>query len=217
MYHIKQISETVGGRLVGSEDDRIIQNLLIDSRRLDAAGLTLFFALVSQRNDGHKYIEDLYQNGVRAFVVSKMPEEVHSDACYLLVDDVLKALQQLAAYHRSQFNIPVIGITGSNGKTIVKEWLAQLLSPDYNLVRSPKSYNSQVGVPLSVWRMDETHQMAIFEAGISKPDEMTALQKIIKPTIGIFTNIGQAHEENFISFMQKAGPCRSPPAVWPGS
>ena len=205
MYHIKQISEIVGGRLVGSEDDRIIQNLLIDSRRLDAAGLTLFFALVSQRNDGHKYIEDLYQNGVRAFVVSKMPEEVHSDACYLLVDDVLKALQQLAAYHRSQFNIPVIGITGSNGKTIVKEWLAQLLSPDYNLVRSPKSYNSQVGVPLSVWRMDETHQMAIFEAGISKPDEMTALQKIIKPTIGIFTNIGQAHEENFISFMQKAG------------
>ena len=205
MYHIKQISEIVGGRLVGSEDDRIIQNLLIDSRRLDAAGLTLFFALVSQRNDGHKYIEDLYQNGVRAFVVSKMPEEVHSDACYLLVDDVLKALQQLAAYHRSQFNIPVIGITGSNGKTIVKEWLAQLLSPDYNLVRSPKSYNSQVGVPLSVWRMDETHQMAIFEAGISKPDEMTALQKIIKPTIGIFTNIGQAHEENFISFTQKAG------------
>ncbi|MBP5797055.1 MAG: bifunctional UDP-N-acetylmuramoyl-tripeptide:D-alanyl-D-alanine ligase/alanine racemase [Bacteroidales bacterium] len=205
MYNIKQISEIVGGRLVGSEDDRIIQNLLIDSRRLDAAGQTLFFALVSQRNDGHKYIEDLYQNGVRAFVVSKMPEEVHSDACYLLVDDVLKALQQLAAYHRSQFNIPVIGITGSNGKTIVKEWLAQLLSPDYNLVRSPKSYNSQVGVPLSVWRMDETHQMAIFEAGISKPDEMTALQKIIKPTIGIFTNIGQAHEENFISFTQKAG------------
>lgn len=205
MYNIKQISKIVGGRLVGSEDDRIIQNLLIDSRRLDAAGQTLFFALVSQRNDGHKYIEDLYQNGVRAFVVSKMPEEVHSDACYLLVDDVLKALQQLAAYHRSQFNIPVIGITGSNGKTIVKEWLAQLLSPDYNLVRSPKSYNSQVGVPLSVWRMDETHQMAIFEAGISKPDEMTALQKIIKPTIGIFTNIGQAHEENFISFMQKAG------------
>ena len=96
MYHIKQISEIVGGRLVGSEDDRIIQNLLIDSRRLDAAGQTLFFALVSQRNDGHKYIEDLYQNGVRAFVVSKMPEEVHSDACYLLVDDVLKALQQLA-------------------------------------------------------------------------------------------------------------------------
>ena len=205
MYQIKQISEIVGGRLMGSEEDRIIQNLLIDSRRLDTAGQTLFFALASHRNDGHKYIEDLYRNGVRAFVVSKMPEEIHPDASYLLVQDVLQALQQLAAHHRAQFDIPVIGITGSNGKTIVKEWLAQLLSPDYNLVRSPKSYNSQVGVPLSVWRMDETHQMAIFEAGISKPDEMTNLQKIIKPTIGIFTNIGQAHEENFISFVQKAG------------
>lgn len=205
MYRIKQISEIVDGRLVGSDEDRIIQHLLIDSRRLDAAEQTLFFALASQRNDGHKYIEDLYQSGVRAFVVSRMPEEVHPDACYIQVQDVLKALQQLAAHHRSQVDIPVIGITGSNGKTIVKEWLAQLLGPDYNLVRSPKSYNSQVGVPLSVWRMDTTHQLAIFEAGISKPDEMTALQKIIKPTIGIFTNIGQAHEENFISFMQKAG------------
>ena len=205
MYRIKQISEIVGGRLVGTDVDREIQNLLIDSRRLDVSGQTLFFALTSHRNDGHKYIEDLYQNGVRAFVVSRMPEEAHPDACYILVQDVLKALQQLAAHHRTKFNIPVIGITGSNGKTIVKEWLAQLLTPDYNLVRSPKSYNSQVGVPLSVWRMNETHQMAIFEAGISKPDEMTALQKIIKPTIGIFTNIGQAHEENFISFMQKAG------------
>ncbi|MBR4391574.1 MAG: bifunctional UDP-N-acetylmuramoyl-tripeptide:D-alanyl-D-alanine ligase/alanine racemase [Bacteroidales bacterium] len=205
MYGIKQISEIVNGQLFGSNEDRMIQNLLIDSRRLDAAGQTLFFALASQRNDGHKYIEDLYRNGVRAFMVGKMPEEVHDDACYILVQDVLQALQQLAAYHRSQFDIPVIGITGSNGKTIVKEWLAQLLSPDYNLVRSPKSYNSQVGVPLSVWRMDRSHQLAIFEAGISKPDEMTALQKIIKPTIGVFTNIGQAHEENFISFMQKAG------------
>ena len=204
MYGIKQISEIVGGRLVGT-GDRMIQHLLIDSRRLDAAAQTLFFALVSQRNDGHKYIEDLYQNGVRAFVVNKLPEAVHPDACYLLVPDVLKALQQLAAYHRAQFDIPVIGITGSNGKTIVKEWLAQLLTPDYNLVRSPKSYNSQVGVPLSVWQMNETHQLGIFEAGISKPDEMAALQKIIKPTFGIFTNIGQAHEENFISFMQKAG------------
>ena len=183
----------------------MIQSLLIDSRRLDVAGQTMFFALLSQRNDGHKYIEDLYQNGVRAFVVGRMPEVVHPDAGYILVQDVLQALQQLAAYHRAQFDIPVIGITGSNGKTIVKEWLAQLLGPDYNLVRSPKSYNSQVGVPLSVWQMNSTHQMGIFEAGISKPDEMSALQKIIKPTVGIFTNIGQAHEENFISFMQKAG------------
>ena len=191
--------------MIGSDEDRVIQSLLIDSRRLDVAGKTLFFALASHRNDGHKYIEDLYQNGVRAFVVARKPEELHPDACYILVKDVLKALQDLAAYHRMQFDIPVIGITGSNGKTIVKEWLAQLLSPDYNLVRSPKSYNSQVGVPLSVWQMKEMHQLGIFEAGISKPDEMVALQRIIRPTIGIFTNIGQAHEENFISFMQKAG------------
>lgn len=190
---------------MGSADDRPIYNLLIDSRRLDAASQTLFFALTSQRNDGHKYIEDLYQNGVRAFVVGKEPEVMHPDAGYIVVDDVLLALQKLAAYHRAQFDIPVVGITGSNGKTIVKEWLAQLMSPDLSIVRSPKSYNSQVGVPLSVWQMNTTHQLAIFEAGISKPDEMTALQKIIQPTIGVFTNIGQAHEENFISFTQKAG------------
>ena len=190
---------------MGTDVDREICDLLIDSRRVDVAGQTLFFALISHRNDGHKYIEDLYQSGVRAFVVNRLPEEEHPDACYIVVQDVLKALQQLAAYHRNQFDIPVIGITGSNGKTIVKEWLAQLLSPDYNLVRSPKSYNSQVGVPLSVWQMNKTHQLGIFEAGISKPDEMPALQRIIKPTIGIFTNIGQAHEENFISYMQKAG------------
>ena len=205
MYRLDQISDIVNGRLMGSAGDRSICNLLIDSRRLDAPSQTLFFALTSQRNDGHKYIEDLYQHGVRAFVVAKEPEELHPDACYIMVNDVLLALQQLAASHRSRFNIPVIGITGSNGKTIVKEWLAQLMGPDLNIVRSPKSYNSQVGVPLSVWQMNDTHQMAIFEAGISKPDEMTALQKIIKPTIGVFTNIGQAHEENFISFAQKVG------------
>ncbi|MBR6847628.1 MAG: bifunctional UDP-N-acetylmuramoyl-tripeptide:D-alanyl-D-alanine ligase/alanine racemase [Bacteroidales bacterium] len=205
MYRLNEIAQIVGGRLMGSADDRPIYNLLIDSRRLDAASQTLFFALTSQRNDGHKYIEDLYQNGVRAFVVSQEPEVMHPDAGYIVVDNVLLALQKLAAYHRNQFDIPVIGITGSNGKTIVKEWLAQLMSPDMSIVRSPKSYNSQVGVPLSVWQMNNTHQLAIFEAGISKPDEMTALQKVIQPTIGVFTNIGQAHEENFISFTQKAG------------
>ena len=205
MYRLNKIAQIVGGRLIGSPDDRPIYNLLIDSRRLDAASQTLFFALTSQRNDGHKYIEDLYQNGVRAFVVRQEPEVKHPDAGYIVVDDVLLALQKLAAYHRNQFDIPVIGITGSNGKTIVKEWLAQLMSPDLSIVRSPKSYNSQVGVPLSVWQMNNTHQLAIFEAGISKPNEMTALQKVIQPTIGVFTNIGQAHEENFISFTQKAG------------
>ena len=191
---------------MGMDGNREILDLLIDSRQLVAAGQTLFFALTSNRNDGHKYIEELYNNGVRAFVVTRQPDtEAFPEACFIVVDDTLMALQQLAAWHRQQFDIPVIGITGSNGKTIVKEWLAQLLGPDYNTVRSPKSYNSQVGVPLSVWQMNSSHQLGIFEAGISKPDEMTALANIINPTIGVFTNIGQAHGENFINATQKAG------------
>jgi len=205
MYQLKQISEIVNGHLFGTGADLLVSDLLIDSRQLVNAGQTLFFALTSDRNDGHKYIKDLYQNGVRAFVVNRVPEGDYPEASFIVVENTLLALQQLAAHHRDRFNIPVIGITGSNGKTIVKEWLAQLLSPDYNLVRSPKSYNSQVGVPLSVWQINRSHQLGIFEAGISKPDEMSALQKVIKPTIGVFTNIGQAHEENFISFTQKAG------------
>ena len=191
---------------MGSSVDYEITDLLIDSRRLMSASRTLFFALTSERNDGHKYLKDLYDNGVRAFVVScPQSAEDYPEAVFIVVDDTLSALQRLAAWHRQQFDIPVIGVTGSNGKTIVKEWLAQLLSPDYNIVRSPKSYNSQVGVPLSVWQMNGTHQLGIFEAGVSKLDEMAALQKVIKPTIGVFTNIGQAHQENFISFEQKAG------------
>ena len=203
-YTLKQIVEIIGGRLKGSEE-RVVEDLLTDSRQLVTADQTLFFALVSERNDGHRYLQDLYDNGVRAFVVNHLPENEMPLASFIIVDDTLAALQTLAAYHRAQYTIPVIGITGSNGKTIVKEWLAQMLSPDYPVVRSPKSYNSQVGVPLSVWKMDASHRLAIFEAGISMPDEMTRLQPIIQPTIGIFTNIGQAHEENFISAAQKAG------------
>ena len=205
MYRLQQIVEIVDGQWMGCQEDRMVVDLLIDSRQVISANQTLFFALVTSRNDGHKYIEELYQKGVRAFVVDHVPVGDWDGAGFVVVKDTLKALQRLAAYHRSQFNIPVIGITGSNGKTIVKEWLAQLLSFDYNIVRSPKSYNSQVGVPLSVWQMNGAHQLGIFEAGISKLDEMSALQKVIKPTIGIFTNIGQAHEENFISYTQKAG------------
>ena len=190
---------------MGTDGDRMVQDLLIDSRQLLSPSQALFFALVSDRNDGHRYIGELYEKGVRAFVVSRTPNlEDYPDAAFIVVDDTLKAMQKISAHHREQLNIPVIGITGSNGKTIVKEWLAQLLGPDYNTVRSPKSFNSQVGVPLSVWQMNEGHQLAIFEAGISKANEMAPLQKIIKPTIGVFTNIGQAHEENFINFMQKA-------------
>ena len=204
-YSLQKVAEIVEGQLVGALGERKISDLLIDSRHLIDPAQTLFFALKSHRNDGHKYIEDLYEKGVRAFVVQRQPEMSFPGASFVVVADTLKALQALASYHRQQFDIPVIGITGSNGKTIVKEWLYQMLSPDYSIVRSPKSYNSQVGVPLSVWQMSENNELAIFEAGISEPDEMMALQDIIRPTIGVFTNIGQAHEENFINRAQKVG------------
>ena len=204
-YSLLKVAEVVNGQLVGAQADRRVSDLLIDSRHLMDPTQTLFFALQSHRNDGHKYIEDLYEKGVRAFVVRRQPDTPCPGASFVVVPDTLKALQALASYHRQQFDIPVIGITGSNGKTIVKEWLYQMLSPDHNIVRSPKSYNSQVGVPLSVWQMNETNELAIFEAGISEPDEMMALQDIIRPTIGVFTNIGQAHEENFINRAQKVG------------
>lgn len=204
-YSLQHIAEIVNGTLVGQIADKQVSDLLIDSRQLIVPDQALFFAIVSVRNDGHKYIKELYDKGVRAFVVNQQPEDACPEAAFIIVTDTLKALQAVAAYHRRQFGIPVIGITGSNGKTIVKEWLFQMLSPDYNIVRSPKSYNSQVGVPLSVWQMNAENTLAIFEAGISEPEEMTPLQDIIRPTIGVFTNIGQAHDENFISRMQKAG------------
>ena len=204
-YSLTKVAEIVNGQLFRASDERKISDLLIDSRHLMDPNQALFFALQSHRNDGHKYIEELYEKGVRAFVVKQRPEASCPEAAFIVVADTLKALQALASYHRQQFSIPVIGITGSNGKTIVKEWLYQMLSPDYNIVRSPKSYNSQVGVPLSVWQMNESSELAIFEAGISESDEMMALQDIIRPTIGVFTNIGQAHEENFINHAQKVG------------
>ena len=204
-YSLQKVAEVVGGQIVGAQVERKISDLLIDSRHLMDPSQALFFALKSHRNDGHKYIEDLYERGVRAFVVSQQPVTACPGASFVVVTNTLKALQALASYHRQQFDIPIIGITGSNGKTIVKEWLYQMLSPDYSIVRSPKSYNSQVGVPLSVWQMNENDELAIFEAGISEPDEMMALQDIIRPTIGVFTNIGQAHEENFINRAQKVG------------
>ena len=204
-YSLHEVADIVGGQLVGAAEGKSISDLLIDSRHLVDARQALFFALKSARNDGHKYIKELYDKGLRSFVVKRLPDEMLPDAAFVVVPDTLKALQTLAAYHRQQFDVPVIGITGSNGKTIVKEWLYQMLSPDHNIVRSPKSYNSQVGVPLSVWQMNATYDMGIFEAGISEPDEMMALQDIIRPTIGVFTNIGQAHEENFINRAQKVG------------
>ena len=183
-------------------DDPIL-HLLTDSRTLVSPHGTLFFAIPTKRNSGCRYIDGLYQSGVRQFVVPADCDLDLPEANIWRVDDVLAALQRLAAHHRAQFSYPVVGITGSNGKTIVKDWIVQLLSPDRRLVSSPKSYNSQIGVPLSVWQMEAGHEMAVFEAGISETGEMARLQKIIQPTIGIFTNVGQAHDENFLTRQQK--------------
>lgn len=207
-YLFSDIARILKGEILNSADENSeIRDLLIDSRKLIAPEGSLFFALISKRNDGHKYLEDLYNQGVRNFVVQRAPENLQSftNANIIRVKDTLRALQLLASEHRKQFRIPVIGITGSNGKTIVKEWLYQLMSSDKNIVRSPRSYNSQIGVPLSVWLMAPSDELAIFEAGISEPDEMEHLQAVIQPTIGIFTNLGHAHDENFINRLQKSG------------
>ncbi len=184
--------------------DSVVSQLLLDSRKIIDPGHSLFFALSGPRRDGHEFIPALYRSGVRSFVISReLNVALYPQANFLRVPDTLTALQQLAAYHRSRFTIPVIGITGSNGKTIVKEWLCQLLQPEHSIVRSPRSYNSQIGVPLSIWLMQEKHTLAIFEAGISKPGEMDRLEKMIRPTIGVFTNIGDAHSEGFVSREEK--------------
>lgn len=202
-YSIETITQLIGAQRIGLREARI-DWLLTDSRSLCFPEETLFFALQSKRNDGHKYIPDLYARGVRNFVVNELPAgDSYSDANFLKVAHPLKALQKLAELHRAKFQIPVIGVTGSNGKTVVKEWLHQLLSPDRIVTRSPRSYNSQIGVPLSVWQINEQTELAVIEAGISEMNEMRALQTIIRPTIGILTNIGGAHQENFFSLQEK--------------
>lgn len=185
--------------------DSVISVILTDSRSLTFPEESIFFALVTERNDGHRYIKELYDKGVRNFAINHKPTEWEEmpEANFLLVHNTLQAMQMLAAHHRRQFDIPVIGITGSNGKTSVKEWLHQLLQEDFNIVRSPRSYNSQTGVPLSVWQLNENTNLALFEAGISRLDEMHRLEEIIQPTIGIITNIGDAHQEGFTSIQQK--------------
>lgn len=201
-YPISHIATLIGGHRIG-EAEVEVNWLLTDSRSLCFPEETLFFALTTSRGDGHRYIPSLYRRGVRAFVVSQRPENPYPDATYLLVPDTLSALQRLAERHRERFSVPVIGIAGSNGKTTVKEWLYQMLSPDRVVTRSPRSYNSQIGVPLSVWTLEEQTQLAIFEAGISQPGEMQALAGIIQPTIGVFTCLGDPHQENFASLEQK--------------
>ena len=199
MYTIDEIAQVIGAERKGTTEAKI-NWLLIDSRSLCFPEETLFFALKTEKNDGHKYIEELYRRGVRNFVVESLPASSMEGANFLVVKSPLKALQDLAAYHRGKLDIPVIGITGSNGKTTVKEWLYQVLSPDYNVCRSPRSYNSQVGVPLSVWLINPHNDLAIIEAGISQPGEMAKLERIVKPTMGVMTNLGAAHQENFMSY-----------------
>ena len=182
-----------------------IDTLLTDSRSLTYPERTLFFAMRSRRNDGHRYLQSLYDRGVRNFVVEYIPQSMQSltDANFLKVENVTDALQSIARYHRKSFDIPVVGITGSRGKTTVKEWLYSLLQDDFNIVRSPRSYNSQIGVPMSIWEMNAESRLAIFEAGISQPGEMKSLQSMIKPTVGIITNVGDEHNEGFDSMLSK--------------
>ena len=203
-YSIEKITTLIGARRIGTADAQIGW-LLTDSRSLCFPEETLFFALKTERNDGHRYIDDLYRRGVRNFVVSQQPsaDGQRPDANFLVVPSPLAALQRLAERHRDEFDIPIIGITGSNGKTMVKEWLYQVLSPDYVVTRSPKSYNSQIGVPLSVWLLNEQSQIGIFEAGISQLGEMERLADIIQPTIGVMTSLGAAHQENFRTLEEK--------------
>lgn len=206
-YTIREINTVLNGSFLHSGQlESIVTQLLTDSRRLGSARGVLFFAIKGQRNDGHRYLGNLYRAGVRNFIVSEPIEDLenYQEANIVRVKDTLAALQTLAAHHRHRFSqTQVIGITGSNGKTIVKEWLFQLLHRDFSIVRSPKSYNSQIGVPLSVWSLQSRHNLAIFEAGISQMNEMERLEMIIKPNIGIFTNIGEAHREGFPSEEEK--------------
>ncbi|MGZ5133914.1 MAG: bifunctional UDP-N-acetylmuramoyl-tripeptide:D-alanyl-D-alanine ligase/alanine racemase [Flavitalea sp.] len=203
-YHLENIAVVVKGKFLLRNSNPLIEHLLLDSRKIIFPQSSLFIALKGSRRNGHLFIQELYEKGVRSFIVGQEIDTMAvPEANVIMVKDPLHALQLLAIHHRKQFSIPVIGITGSNGKTIVKEWLNQLLEEEFNIVRSPKSYNSQIGVPLSVWQMNEMHELAIFEAGISESGEMSNLQKIIQPTIGIFTNIGEAHSEGFINLRQK--------------
>ena len=215
-YTIERVATLIGAQRLGHAEARI-SFVLTDSRSLCFPEETLFFALRSNRNDGHQYISELYRRGVRCFVVEEVPTQATNqfgDANFLVVSSTLQALQCLAQRHRETFNIPVVGITGSNGKTMVKEWLYQLLSPQMVITRSPRSYNSQIGVPLSVWLLNSHSQLGVFEAGISLKGEMQALHNIIRPTIAVLTNIGSAHEENFSSAEEK---CREKLKLFKGA
>jgi len=205
LYTPQHIAQVIDATLVGDANHSVC-HLLIDSRQLTEPALTIFVALNSQRNDAHQYIYGLCQKGVKTFIVNHIPQNcvgLQDDICFIVVSDTLTALQKLATYHREQSTIPVIGVTGSNGKTVVKEWLYQLLKIDYVIARSPKSFNSQVGVPLSIWQLNSKHTLGIFEAGISEVGEMNLLRDIIQPSMGVFTTLGTAHDEGFKNSSEK--------------
>jgi alanine racemase len=200
---IQNCISVLHAQFVGTSTESIIDTIVIDSRSMLNSSTTLFFALVGPNNDAHHFIKELIEKGVQHFVVTHIPEDCNGKANFLVVNNTLVALQKLSSYYRSLYDFPVIGITGSNGKTIVKEWLTFLLSPEFSIIRSPKSYNSQVGVPLSIIGINGQHNLGIFEAGISTVSEMEKLESIIRPSIGILTNIGSAHDEGFINTNEK--------------
>ena len=199
------IAEIINGKLIGPPD-LPVTDIVTDSRQLSYTEGLVFFAISGKNHDGHLFIDNLYRKGIRIFIVEKLPDEPerYPDAAFIVTENTIDALQHLASYKRKAFKSPVIAVTGSAGKTVVKEWLADILGLTTSVVRSPKSYNSQIGVPLSVWKLDEKYKLGIFEAGISLPGEMEKLQKVIDPDIGVITNIGDAHSENFPDNKTKA-------------
>jgi alanine racemase len=205
MIQTNEINAVVKGKIIVAGKNFTIDNLLIDSRKIAYPSSSIFVPIVTERRNAHQFIEEVYNAGVRCFLVSEEINTISSfkDAWFIEVKNTVHAIQQIVAWHRAKFSFPIIGITGSNGKTIVKEWLYQLLENNFKIVRSPRSFNSQIGVPLSVWQINNEHNLGIFEAGISQTDEMDQLEKMIKPNIGIFTNIGETHNEGFLNIKHK--------------
>src|SRR6478609_23224 len=202
---LSTIQQITAGVWLQKGEDQLVSDLVYDTRKISLPTTSLFFAIKGARHNGHQHLSAAYQAGIRMFVVTDKADTAQfPQAAFIQVKNAIQAMQEIAARKRKDFNIPVIAVTGSNGKTIVKEWLSQLLSKDHVVVKSPKSYNSQIGVPVSVWQIAESHTVGIFEAGISLPGEMQKLEKIIQPRIGILTNIGSAHDEGFESREQKA-------------
>jgi len=204
-YSFLDISRILKSKIENKDKVLFINYVVYDSRKIIFPEYSLFFAIKTGKDDGHRYIANAYQKGVKAFVIEDtgFPFTKFPKAQFIIVENSVSAMQQLASYHRKNFDIPVVGITGSNGKTILKEWLYFLLNDSFNIVRSPGSYNSRIGVPLSIFKINKNHNLALIEAGISKRGEMSSLQKIIKPTTGIFTNIGDAHSSGFSTIEEK--------------